>query len=102
MLAINIGGLSSFGKTSVQGANPFDFLAFSFNNQRVGWKEKWGDKWHSYSDVPALAVNEVAYALGDKENHTFSTLFPVYDWVNDRGYENLGSWIEKAALHACK
>ncbi|WP_257266569.1 TIR domain-containing protein [Endozoicomonas sp. ONNA2] len=23
--------------------------------------------------------------------------YPVYDWVSDNGYENLGDWIEKAA-----
>lgn len=27
----------------------------------------------------------------------FGTLYRTYDWVNDNGYENLGSWVEKAA-----
>lgn len=26
--------------------------------------------------------------------------YPVYDWVNDDGYTNMGSWIEKAAIAA--
>jgi hypothetical protein len=26
--------------------------------------------------------------------------FPVYDWVADNGYQNMGAWIEKAALAA--
>jgi len=30
----------------------------------------------------------------------FSEVFPVYDWVNDNGYDNLGDWIERAALVA--
>ena len=29
-----------------------------------------------------------------------SQLYPTYDWVADRGYENLASWIEKAAQQA--
>jgi hypothetical protein len=30
----------------------------------------------------------------------FNRLYSTYDWVNDRGYENLGSWVEKAAKDA--
>ena len=29
-----------------------------------------------------------------------SEIYPTYDWVNDDGYENLGSWVEKAAKKA--
>jgi hypothetical protein len=28
--------------------------------------------------------------------HTFEELFPVYDWVNDNGYDNIGDWVEVA------
>ncbi|MDL1988869.1 MAG: TIR domain-containing protein [Deltaproteobacteria bacterium] len=28
--------------------------------------------------------------------------YPVYDWVNDDGYKNMGDWIEKAAKAAGK
>ena len=28
--------------------------------------------------------------------------YPVYDWVNDDGYENMGDWIKKAAKAAGK
>jgi len=27
----------------------------------------------------------------------FSELYPTYNWVNDRGYQNFGYWVEKAA-----
>lgn len=30
----------------------------------------------------------------------FSSMYPVYDWVNDDGYNNMGDWIEKAAKDA--
>ena len=32
----------------------------------------------------------------------FSTDYPCYDWANDKGYENLGKWIEEAAKKASK
>jgi len=40
---------------------------------------------------------ELDFGLGDGE-HTFQELYPVYDWVNDDGYENLGPWIEEAVV----
>jgi hypothetical protein len=26
-----------------------------------------------------------------------SRIVPVYDWVRDRGYHNIGAWVEAAA-----
>lgn len=37
------------------------------------------------------------FTKGDKE-----VKYPVYDWVNDDGYDNLGDWIEQAAKDAGK
>jgi hypothetical protein len=31
-----------------------------------------------------------------------SSIYPTYDWVNDRGRENIGTWIEAAAKKAGK
>ena len=31
-----------------------------------------------------------------------SDLYPTYDWANNNGYQNLGSWIEEAAKKAGK
>lgn len=31
-----------------------------------------------------------------------STLYPVYDWVRDDGYRNLGTWIARAARKAAR
>jgi len=31
-----------------------------------------------------------------------SEIYPVYDWVNDNGRDNLGKWIEAAAVKAKK
>jgi hypothetical protein len=37
----------------------------------------------------------------DRE-HEFKDLFRIYDWVDDDGYENLGDWVERAALIATR
>ncbi len=31
-----------------------------------------------------------------------SEIYESYDWINDKGYSNLGTWIEKAARNAGK
>ena len=32
----------------------------------------------------------------------FAEKFPIYDWADDKGYDNFGSWIESAAKKAGK
>ncbi len=32
----------------------------------------------------------------------FSQMYPTYDWVYDKGYDNIGDWIEAAARKAGK
>lgn len=34
------------------------------------------------------------------DGQKFSEIYPVYDWVNDNGYDNLGDWVDRAALVA--
>ncbi|HEV7505866.1 MAG TPA: TIR domain-containing protein [Thermoanaerobaculia bacterium] len=31
---------------------------------------------------------------------SLASVYPVYDWVNDNGYNNMGAWIETAARNA--
>jgi hypothetical protein len=100
LLAIKIAGLTHFGKKSIQGPNPFNHLAFTVTGDNVSWKEKIGEAWPAYTEVPTMKLSEVAYNLGGLDNHTFSHLFPIYDWVNNDGYNNLGSWVENAAKQA--
>lgn len=100
LLAINVAGLTNFGRRSLQGPNPFQSLAFTVAGDTVSWKEKNGESWRSYTDVPKMRLSEVAYDLRGMNNNTFSCMFPIYDWVANDGYNNLGAWIERAAQQA--
>lgn len=41
------------------------------------------------------------YFLGDRNRKKyFSELYPTYDWLDDNGRRNIGSWIEAAAKQA--
>lgn len=101
LLAVRIHGITSLhSPAALQGDNPFDCLAFTVDNQTVGFKEIKTTGWQPASDVTTMPLSDVAYDLGGRNNHTFSSIFPIYDWTINRGYDNLGSWIEAAATHA--
>jgi hypothetical protein len=103
LLAIRIHGIRDWNKqTATPGPNPFDYLAYRIANERVYWQQLNNGVWSDYDEVPSLAVNEVAYNLNRQLHHTFSCLFPIYDWSTGSGYANLGAWIEQAAKHAGK
>ncbi len=101
LLAVRIHGIGSLHTpASSEGKNPFDCLAFEVTGDRVAFKELMTSGWEPAMDVATMPLREVAYSLGGMSNHVFSNLFPIYDWTTDRGYDNLGSWIETAALMA--
>jgi hypothetical protein len=103
LLAVRIHTIGSLhSPVSPIGDNPFDCLAFAVDNGTVQFKETKTTGWQPASDVGTIPLRDVTYDLGGRTNHTFSTLFPIYDWAIDKGYDNLGSWIESAAKKAGK
>lgn len=103
LFGIRIHGIKNFDQQyGTAGPNPFDFLAYHVVDDRVAWKEKNNGAWGRYDEVPSMALSDVAYELKGEHNNTFACRFPIYDWVSDNGYENLGAWVEDAAKHAGK
>lgn len=101
LLAVRIHTICGLNKRPcVEGGNPFRNLAFTIDDDRVRFKEYMKAGWKAARDVGHMALADVAYDLGDRDNHTFSTLFPIYDWEADDGFSNLGTWIEMAARKA--
>ena len=101
LLGVRIHDIKNFDKAIANaGPNPFDHVAYRVDGDRVYWRQKNGDQWPNYDVVPSMALADVRYDIGDRRHNTFSCLFPVYGWVADNGYDNLGSWIEKAATQA--
>lgn len=101
LLAVRIHTIGSLhSPASAIGDNPFDCLAFTLANGTVLFKEIKTTGWQLASDVGTMPLGDVTYDLGGRTNHTFSTIFPIYDWAADKGYDNLGTWIESAAKKA--
>ena len=101
LLAIRIHTIGSLhSPPTPSGSNPFDCLAFAVENDTVRFKEIMTTGWQAARDVGTMPLSDVAYNLGGRTNHTFATMFPIYEWDSDKGYDNLGSWIESAAKQA--
>jgi len=101
LLAVRVHGIADFGKqTCAAGSNPFNDIAFAVDGDRVKFKEYMKSGWEPARDVSSMALSEVYYDLGTMTNHTFSHLFPIYDYTAQSGYQNIGAWIEAAAKAA--
>ena len=101
LLNIAIHGIANLQKqTAVAGTNPLSCLGGEIKNGTLLFKEYDGQKWVWSEDVKSIPTNEVAYNLGGRTNFTFDEIFSNYDWVANRGYENLSSWVEAAAQAA--
>lgn len=46
-----------------------------------------------FADFHIVGSNPVKY---------LSQIYPIYDWINDNGYQNLGTWVERAAKPVSK
>jgi len=42
------------------------------------------------------------YIEEDGKKVYLSEIYPTYDWVNDKGYDNFSDWVEKAAKKAVR
>jgi hypothetical protein len=101
LLNVAIHGIANLQKQiAVAGINPLSCLGGEIRDGILFFKEYDGSKWVWSPDVKSMPIKEVVYKLGDRTNFTFDEIFASYDWVVNRGYENLSSWVEVAAQAA--
>lgn len=103
LFGIRIHNIKNFaGQCAAAGKNPLDYLTYMVNGSQVTWREWNGNQWVDYTKVPSATVSETGQSLSNGEAKQFSSRFLIYDWINDNGYENLGTWVERAARQAGK
>jgi hypothetical protein len=101
LLAVRIHSIKNLqGVKASRGFNPFESVAFTIEDDKMRFQEYTSEGWIWAQDVGSMPLNDVPYDLGRKDNHTFDSLFPIYDWATDNGRDNLGAWIEEAAADA--
>lgn len=103
LLAVRIHTIGSLhSPATASGSSPFDCLAFNVDGNTVRFRETMTTGWQPARDVGTMPLTDLAYDLAGRTNHTLSCMFPIYDWEADKGYDNLGSWIERAAKQASR
>jgi hypothetical protein len=96
ILAIHINGIKGKdGKTKSNGNNPLYYLGFSFDNtgKKVKLHNFINGKWADYTDLDGWSVDGVQESKRNKI-YRLSTIYPIYDWIDDDGYNNFADWIE--------
>lgn len=83
----------------VPGSNPFDFLGYGAKDGKlipmVLYKTGWQEKQYLSPIWPSAAPY-----LANTNKPILNTLFSVYDWVDNDGFNNFGRWVEAAAKQA--
>lgn len=103
ILSVAIHSIKDLGQppqAAAPGHDPLTVLGFEVHGRTVKLKEKATDgSWKWAADVGAV-TNRLPYGLKDGDNKLFSDIFRTYDWAANDGRNNLGRWIEAAAVAA--
>ena len=111
LLAVHINNLRHHqrGATDAPGENPCRYLGIGdsgngnyFLCERVSTQPRSGTyKWIWYNKfTKPVSIPDYMPRPQPKNPIRISDYIKVYDWVNDRGHENIGSWIDQAAVAA--
>jgi len=82
-------------KTKTLGPNPFEYLSYKFNengNKLLLYEEIRG-KWADYGDLDSYSLAKIAPQNKWGKWYGLSSIYPVYNWVKDDGYNNFGNWV---------
>jgi hypothetical protein len=86
------------------GANPFDYLGYGTKEGKKGKlypMVKYTDGWRDALYLTPIDDYAAPYLSGT-DRPILSSIFSVYDWVNNDGYNNFSRWVEYAAQQAGK
>lgn len=83
------------GKTKSKGSNPLYYLGISFSDdgKKLSLHNYFNKKWIEYPDLKGWNVNVVDKKHRNKI-HRLSDLYKIYDWVDDKGYNNFSNWVK--------
>jgi hypothetical protein len=103
ILTIDIHSVKNMdGETSVRGVDPLDNIGLYRTNGSVYFCEKVNGQWRKYTDY-SLAIDEKLLWFGAPQTDRAQALskhFGRFDFVAQRGRDNMGEWIEDAAIAA--
>lgn len=86
--------------TDTAGTCPFEVLGYGTKDSKLCPMICYGSEGWKNAPNASLITQAAAPYLKGIERPVLSSLFKVYDWVNDSGYNNFGLWVEGAARQA--
>ena len=98
VFGVTIHGLKNKdGHTDKPGSNPFTYLGYvSGQDGKMVPYVNYTSGWKVYEDANAISPSAAKYLVLGTEP-VLSSIFKVYDWVADDGYENFAAWVDAAA-----
>jgi hypothetical protein len=108
LFGVSLSGVPDMDKrVDGRGSNPFSCLGYRVDVGQVRFKELNGEgKWTWSRDFGPMPLSAIARELPTGRTRaaavdaSLEDHFPVYGWLADDGYENLGNWAETAAKTA--
>jgi hypothetical protein len=82
-------------------SNPFEFSGYGASNQRLVPMIKYTTGWQSAPNVSPIASSAATYLIGT-DKPVLNSIFRIYDWIDDDGFNNFNKWAESAAKQAGK
>lgn len=102
VFGVRIHGIKDrFGQIDSAGPNPFHYLGLGIggDSNRMIPYVLFKAGWTVFEDAEPFPRGNAVY-LKNTDKPVFENLFSIYDWVNDGGYDNFSSWVERAATAA--
>jgi hypothetical protein len=81
------------------GPNPFHYLGYGTKSGKLQPMIKYESGWKDAPYQSLISESAAAYLKGT-DKPVLESIFSVYDWEEDDGYNNFGDWIENAAGQA--
>tara|TARA_R110002124_G_scaffold31971_1_gene108083 strand:+ start:51 stop:659 length:609 start_codon:yes stop_codon:yes gene_type:complete len=89
------------GGVDSAGANPFECLGYSRTGTQLQPRVHYQSGWRDAPNLSAISEGSAVY-LPRTGSPRLDGIFRVYDWVNDDGFNNFDTWVERAARQAGK
>jgi MTH538 TIR-like domain (DUF1863) len=81
------------------GNYPFYYLGYGESGDKLRPMIRYSEGWKNAPYLQPISRSTAPY-LPSTGTLVLNTIFTVYDWVDDDGYNNFSSWAEKAARQA--
>jgi hypothetical protein len=83
----------------LSGSSPFAYLGYNRKGSQLTPMINYNTGWEAAPMMSAISDSAAPYLKGTG-SLVLSSIFSVYDWIDDGGYANFAKWVERAAKQA--